>query len=103
MPLQLKTLTCGVWYKDTSGKMDSTDDSNEGFQKRQEFASESKEIEMIGHLHGDLFNQEKFLINGVDISIKLVRSRETINLMASSNDLKLKVYIVDATLIVRRS
>lgn len=95
-------LTCSLWYEDTSGKMDSTD-NNKGFTKRQEFATESKEIEMIGHLHGDIFNQEKFLINGVDMSVKLVRSRETFNLMAASNDLKIKVCIIDATLIVRRA
>lgn len=96
-------LTCGLWYEDTAGKMDSTDETNKGFIKRQELASESKEIEMIGHLHGDLFNQEKFLINGVDMCVKLVRSRENFNLMSSSVDTKLKVSITDATLIIRRA
>lgn len=96
-------LTCGLWYEDTAEKMDSTDNSNEGFRSRQKMASESKELEMIGHLHGDLFNQEKFLINGVDMCVKLVRSRESFNLMASSADVKLKVCITDATLIIRRA
>ncbi|CAK1552208.1 unnamed protein product [Leptosia nina] len=96
-------LTCGLWYEDTCGKMNSTDNDNKGFVKRQAFVSESKEVEMIGHLHGDLFNQEKFLINGVEMSIKLVRSRETFNLMAASNDLKLKICITDASLIIRRA
>lgn len=96
-------LTCGLWYEDTAGKMNNTDEKNQGFTKRQELANESKEIEMIGHLHGDIFNQEKFLINGVEMSVKLVRSRETFNLMASSNDLKLKVSITDATLIIRKA
>lgn len=96
-------LTCGLWYQDTAGKMDSADEKNEGFVKRRELACESKEIEMIGHLHGDIFNQEKFLINGVEMSVKLVRSRESFNLMASTADLKFKVCITDATLIIRRA
>lgn len=96
-------LTCGLWYGDTAGKMNETDVKNEGFVKREFMARESKEIEMIGHLHGDLFNQEKFLINGVDMCVKLVRSRENFNLMAGSVDLKFKVCITDATLIVRRA
>ncbi|KAH9632615.1 hypothetical protein HF086_001858 [Spodoptera exigua] len=58
---------------------------------------------MIGHLHGDIFNQDKFLINGVEMSVKLVRSRESFNLIAGSNDVKFKVCITDATLIVRRA
>ncbi|CAK1585276.1 unnamed protein product [Parnassius mnemosyne] len=92
-----------LWYEDTAGKMDSTDGKNIGFVKRQELISESKEIEMIGHLHGDIFNQDKFLINGVEMSVKLVRSRESFNLIVGSNDVKFKVCITDATLIVRRA
>lgn len=96
-------LTCSLWYEDTAGKMDSTEDKNSGFTKRQQLVSESKEVEMIGHLHGDIFNQEKFLINGVEMSIKLVRSRETFNLMAPTDDVKYKINITDATLLVRRT
>lgn len=53
-------LTCGLWYEDTAGNMNATDEKNEGFIKRRLLCSESKEIEMIGHIHGDIFNQEKF-------------------------------------------
>ncbi|CAG4997022.1 unnamed protein product [Parnassius apollo] len=37
------------------------------------------------------------------MSVKLVRSRESFNLIAGSNDVKFKVCITDATLIVRRA
>lgn len=96
-------LTCGLWYQDTAGHMNATDDTNQGFVKRQRAARQSKEIEMIGHLHGDIFNQEKFLINGVEMCVKLVRSRENFNLIAANADAKFKVSITDATLIVRRA
>lgn len=95
-------LTCGLWYEDTPGKMNSTD-GNKGFAERQKFVEESKEVEMLGHLHGDIFNQEKFLLNGVEMCIKLIRSRDAFNLMAKSNDVKLKVSITDATLMVRKA
>lgn len=102
-PAAKKThLTCGLWYEDTTNKMDSLDDSNEGFKKRLQFVKESKEVEMIGHLHGDIFNQEKFLINGVELQVKLVRSKEGFNLMSSMTDAKFKVNIIEASLIVRR-
>lgn len=102
-PAAKKThLTCGLWYEDTPGFMDTVDANNKGFQKRLEFIKESKEVEMIGHLHGDIFNQEKFLINGVELRIKLVRSKESFNLICHQ-DKKLKVQITDASLIVRRT
>lgn len=96
-------LTCSMWYEDSSGHMDSCDDSNKGFRKREQLAKGSNIIEMIGHLHGDIFNQEKLLINGVELRVKLVRTKETFNLMCGNSDLKCKVVITDASLIVRKA
>lgn len=93
-------LTCGLWYGDTPNKMDTCDDTNTGFSKRQKMAKGN--IEMIGHLHGDIFNQEKFLMNGVELRVKLVRSKESFNLMCTTLDSKLKVQIYYATLIMRK-
>src|SRR5436190_21021720 len=55
---------------------------------------------MIGHLHADIFNQEKFLLNGVEMRVRLVRSRDSFNLLAT--DTNFKVQINGATLLVRR-
>lgn len=96
-------LTCGLWYADTPHKMDATDETNIGFSKRVELVKVNKEVDMIGHLHGDIFNQEKFLINGVEIRVKLVRSKEAFNLMCDNADTKIKVKITDASLIIRKA
>ncbi|GBP12436.1 Uncharacterized protein F54H12.2 [Eumeta japonica] len=96
-------LTCSLWYEGSAGKMNKTDSTNTGYYKRAEYIKTSKEVEMVGHLHGDLFGQEKFLINGVQMSVKLVRSRESFNLMSSDKDAKFKVRITDATLLIRRA
>lgn len=96
-------LTCGLWYEDTAGNMDSCDATNKGFTKRQNFAKESNTIEMIGHLHADIFNQEKFLINGVELRVKLVRTKETFNLMCASSDTKFSVHISSASLLMRKA
>lgn len=95
-------LTCGLWYEDTAKYMDTVDANNKGFHKRMEFVKESNQVEMIGHLHGDMFNQEKFLINGVEMRVKLVRSKESFNLICHQ-DKKFKVQIMDASLIIRRA
>lgn len=49
-------LTCSLWYEDTPGKLTTCDAANEGFTKRQQLSKQSSTIEMIGHLHGDIFN-----------------------------------------------
>ncbi|XP_039762384.1 putative nuclease HARBI1 [Pararge aegeria] len=82
--------------------MDSCDASNQGYAKREELVKESQTIEMIGHIHADIFNQDKFLINGVEMRLKLVRSKDSFNLMCSSIDSKFKVHISSASLIMRK-
>lgn len=95
-------LTTGLWYADMGGKMNSTDaNSNPGFEKRRKFASNSKDIDLIGHMHCDIFNQEKFLISGVEMRMKLVKSRNSFVLHGESGA-KGKVVIKDASLFVRR-
>jgi hypothetical protein len=92
-------LTTALWYRDSHSKFNDLSDANQGFTKRKQFASGSKQIDLIGRLHGDIFNQEKFLLNGVDLRIKLVRSRDNFVLMSASAG---KLKIVDATLLIRR-
>lgn len=94
-------LTCGLWYPDTPGKMDNADDDNDGYKKRKMFTKESKEVDLIGHLNCDLFNQSKFLINGVELRVKLVRSRNNFALMADGTTTG-KIQINNGTLLVRR-
>src|SRR5258708_3752109 len=43
----------------------------------------SKEFTLFGRLHGDIFNSDKLLINGVPIKIKLTKGRDEFNFIAS--------------------
>ena len=62
-----------LFYKDPAGAMEdmAAEGENEGFQDRYQFCKESKNIEMMGRLHHDMFQQEKLLLNKVDINIIL--------------------------------
>ncbi|KAK4881932.1 hypothetical protein RN001_005251 [Aquatica leii] len=94
-------LSCSLWHSDTPGKMDTLTEDNVGFIKRKSFTSENNQIEMMGHVHSDIFNQEKFLVNGVEMKIKFVRSRDSFSLMAKLGS-TYKVKILEASLLVRR-
>ncbi|XP_031352307.1 uncharacterized protein F54H12.2-like [Photinus pyralis] len=94
-------LGCSLWHSDTAKQMDTLTADNKGFASRQAFTKLSNTVEMMGHIHSDLFNQEKFLINGVEMKVKFVRSRDSFSLMAVAGS-TYKVKITDANLLIRR-
>ena len=58
---------------------------------------------MMGRLHVDLFFQDIFLINGVDVKIRLVRSKDAFSLMSDGQNPDYKVGIVEAILFARKA
>ncbi|XP_074098900.1 uncharacterized protein F54H12.2-like [Cotesia typhae] len=95
-------LTTVGWCCDTPGKMDSLTDENLGLKKRKELLTCDKTADFIGHLHCDVFNQERFLINGVEMRLRLTCARDTFCLM--DDTVNGCVYnISDASLLVRRA
>lgn len=105
-------LTSGLFYKDTPRRMDAVnpvlDDANAnlGLKKRYRFTQESNEIDLVGMLHADIFCQEKYLLNGVDLKLKLHRSKNEFCLVAALQPPaaavpEYKVRITDATLYVK--
>ena len=97
-------LTSTMFYKDQAGQMDTVtfgDDQakNSGLVKRRAFATESKVIDMVGRIHADICFQERYLLNEVNVKIKLTRSKDDFCLMHNGN---FKVQLVNATLYVRK-
>jgi hypothetical protein len=96
-------LSAAMYYKDRAGKMDSVDvdgaDTNPGFIDRRLQASGSGIIDMMGRLHADLFFQDRYLLNGLDVKIRLTRSKDEFCLM-SGNPRTVK--IMAAKLLVRK-
>jgi hypothetical protein len=65
-------LTGVMWYKDTPGQQDKKMTDNKGFTSRENLTALSKSVQMMGKLHLDLFCQDKYLLNHVDLKIKLI-------------------------------
>lgn len=95
-------LTSCLWYDDTPGSMDSLSDDNTGFKKRSSLAANEKSVDLLGRLHVDLFNIQKYLLNGVEIRLKLNRARDAFCLMETTNNTH-TVNITEATLFIRRA
>ena len=69
-------LACGLFCKDTAGQIEEMDISanpvlNTGLGTRSEWTKMSKVVELQGRIHLDLFNQEKLILNGIDLMVKL--------------------------------
>lgn len=90
-------LTSTMWHKDEAGKMN--DSTNKGYIKRKELTKGEQMIEMYGNLHCDIFNQDKFMINGVDIGVKLTKAKNEFHLFGKN---KSHIQIIDANLFVRK-
>ena len=88
-----------------AGHMAATtvDGGNTGLVERRRYIAESRIVEMTGRLHVDLFLQDRFLLNGVSVKIRLVRSKDAFSLMAGGQNPDYKVQTVDAVLFARRA
>ena len=53
--------------------------ANEGFVTRRANIVRSRMVDLMGRLRVDLFLQNKFLINGADVKIRLVRSKSAVH------------------------
>jgi len=97
-----------MFYKDESEKFDLAnplhDDlamKNKGLAKRTIFFARSKEIDLVGRLHTDIFFQQRYMLNEVNTKIKLTRSKDAFFLMAVG-DQAFRLRITSAAMLIRK-
>ena len=98
-------LTSALYYKDVAGHMNDSnphdeDSQNVGFKSRSAFSTRGT-FDMVGIIHSDLFFQSKFLLNDINIKVRLVRNKDSFCLMGAV-DATFKIRIVDCKLHVRK-
>lgn len=106
-------LTSALYYKDKAGSvlvMDQDDPTvsadntshNDGLTKRSKFISKSKIVDLLGSLHSDMFMQQRLLLPGVDLKVKLIRSDAAFCLMSNELNPSFKVKVIKAALFIRK-
>jgi len=88
-----------LYAKDQAGKFD--DLANTGFTTRAEYTAESNEVELIGRLHVDLFNQPRLLLNKIPLKLVLTQSPARFCLMHAAGK-TYKYEITSASLMLSR-
>ena len=98
-------LESAFFYADTAGHFNEVEgERNKGMVKRKALSAESKTLDMMGRLHSDIFHQGKYLLNYLDVRVKLSRSKDSFLLTCArdgGNYPPYKVKIIEAGLYVR--
>ncbi len=87
-----------VFFESTA----NTQQGNMGFVERHALFSESKIVDLEAPLLLGICQQPKYLLNGVDIQLKLYPSRPEFCLMSPTADANYRVEVVQASLRVRK-
>ena len=101
-------LSMALFYKDTPGKMDAVNpvaddaDANLGLKARYVFTQNSNTVDMMGPIHSDIFFQDRLILNGVNLRLKLNRAKNSFCLVSPTPGAAFKVVITEAILYVRK-
>ena len=104
---QESQLTSSLFYKDTAGKMEDSDIAkdpveNTGAAARNAWIRTSNVVELQGRIHADIFNQEKLILNGVDINVKFHRHKNAFAIISNDGGANYRIVILDAILYVKK-
>ena len=96
-------LTNSFWYLDTGDMQvsspsaaETTTTRNTGFIARWQRATQSKEVELFGRVHSDLFNVPQLLLPGVKLQIRFTKARDSFYIMSKEKEPRATFKIHDA-------
>ncbi|GBN39472.1 hypothetical protein AVEN_51774-1, partial [Araneus ventricosus] len=80
-------LSCEAFFKDDKPyQVDPvSEEACESLKKRYQLMANSRTLDMIGQLHCDIFQQNRFMLNLVDMKIKMIRSKPNFCLLSTNN------------------
>jgi hypothetical protein len=95
---ETSTAAAGVSNAGASTSTTEKDEENTGLTKRTKIFEKSCVVEIMGKIHGDLFNQSKLLLNNVDLRVVLSTEKPEFYIMSKEKDDQSYIKIIDATL-----
>jgi len=101
-PAKTSWLECGMYYKDSHGKLNIIGDQNNGFKRRKGHFAESTPVEIIGKIHCEPFNQDRSLLDNVSLEIKLTKCDDDLILLSADNE-TVKLVLDEVSLHVRKN
>ena len=75
---------------------------NYGLQKRASFTDRGVIVDMIGRIHSDIFFQDRYMLNEVNVKVRLVGNKDSFCLMSGEANHSYKAEIMSAVLFFRK-
>jgi hypothetical protein len=86
-----------LWYMDDDDVNDPSPlSTNAGLGERYEWTKESKEFDMLTFLGEDIFNVDRYMLNGVDLQLKLYRNSPQFCIISGEVSPDYKIIITEA-------
>ena len=97
-------LSASGWFMDTAEHFDTLGDQNRGFAARKQLGLRRRTICLMGRLHADVFNQNRCLLDGVNMHVQLTRSNDQFCIMRANVDdaENYKLKLEEASLFIRK-
>ena len=95
-------LSSVLWYQNTAGAFNTRGANNAGYTKRKALTAQSREIDMMGRLHLDMGFQSRYILNGIEIKYRLIRSKDSFCLHGNPNQAENKVWLKEVSLFCRK-
>ena len=90
-----------LFFPDVGGQINNQS-GNAGLLKSKILFQGGREVSMCGHLNLDVFKVNKYLINGVDLSIRLTPNKDELVIMCGDDDESYKLVIQDIYMLVKK-
>jgi hypothetical protein len=100
--VKINQLSARMVTKDTYGQHDVMGPANVGYTKRKDYFKQSNVVDLVTFFHSELFNQDIYLINGVDVRLRFIRSKDLFCLLSEALEANIKLKIENIFLVVRR-
>ena len=92
-----------LWNQNTAGAFNTRGANNAGYTKRKALAAQSHEINMMGRLHLDMGFQSRYILNGIEIKYRLIRSKDSFCLHGNLHQAENKVSLKELTCLLALS
>lgn len=94
-------LTTQIWNRDDEGDMNENSPrtgTNSALLKRAKMFEGGKVVDMVGPLYHDLFKMDRYLLNQVNVNVKLYRSKPSFCLLSGATAPDYKIVLEDVRL-----
>ena len=78
------------------------DERNFGLEKRASSTDDGATVELIRRIHSDVFFQDRFMLNEVNVRVSPVRNKDSFCIMSDEAHACYKVKVISAVLLVRK-